>query len=286
MNPNFIVGTMRWGTWGKNLSEKEVSLLIENLYDENLKAYDLADIYGNYTTEILFGSALKSTQINRENIYLITKLGIQYPCENKPFVVKSYNTTPQYIVQQTENSLKNLQTEYLDLLLIHRPNPLMNYEEVAETFYQLQQQGKVKEFGVSNFNIQEFQYFNSLFPLKTNQVEFSLTNLENMNNGTLLQMQSLKIRPQIWSPLGNYFTENSEQKQRLERILLQLTKKYSVSITEILFAFIHKHPSNPISIIGSSNFARIRMAVNSLNIELESDDWFSLLQFSQGKKVK
>ena len=69
MNPNFIVGTMRWGTWGKNLSEKEVSLLIENLYDENLKAYDLADIYGNYTTEILFGSALKSTQINRENIY-------------------------------------------------------------------------------------------------------------------------------------------------------------------------------------------------------------------------
>lgn len=286
MNPNFIVGTMRWGISGKNLSEKQIALLIENLYAENLNSFDLADIYGNYTTEKLFGNALKSSSITREKIYLITKFGIQYPCKNNNYTVKAYNTTPKYIIQQVENSLRNLQTDYLDLLLIHRPNPLMNYDEVAETFCQLQQQGKVKEFGVSNFNTQEFTYLNSLFPLKTNQVEFSLTNLENMNNGTLLQMQSLKIRPQIWSPLGNYFNETNEQKLRIETIISSLAKKYSVSNTEILLAFILKHPSNPIIIFGSSNFERIKNAINSLNIELENDDWFLLLQNSQGKKVK
>lgn len=286
MNPNFIVGTMRWGISGKNLSEKQIALLIENLYAENLNSFDLADIYGNYTTEKLFGNALKSSSITREKIYLITKFGIQYPCENNNHSTKSYNSTAKYIIQQTETSLRNLQTDYLDLLLIHRPNPLMNYDEVAETFCQLQQQGKVKEFGVSNFNTQEFTYLNSLFPLKTNQVEFSLTNLENMNNGTLLQMQSLKIRPQIWSPLGNYFNETNEQKLRIKTIISSLTKKYSVSNTEILLAFILKHPSNPIIIFGSSNFERIKNAINSLNIELENDDWFLLLQNSQGKKVK
>ncbi len=286
MNPNFIVGTMRWGIWGKNLSEKQIALLIENLYAENLKSFDLADIYGNYTTEKLFGNALKSSSIAREKIYLITKFGIQYPCENNNYSIKSYNSTSKYIIQQTENSLKNLQTDYLDLLLIHRPNPLMNYDEVAETFYQLQQQGKVKEFGVSNFNTQEFAYLNSLFPVKTNQIEFSLMNLETMNNGTLLQMQSLKIRPQIWSPLGNYFNETNEQKIRIETIISSLAEKYSVSNTEILLAFILKHPSHPIIIFGSSDFQRIITAVNSLNIELENDDWFLLLQNSQGKKVK
>lgn len=123
---------MRWGIWGANHSEKEVQKLIETSLESGFSTFDHADIYGNYTTEKLFGDAFSEMGINREEVQLISKCGIEMPCENRSFEIKSYNYSKEHILYSVDKILENLKTDYLDLLLLHRPSPLMNPEEIAD----------------------------------------------------------------------------------------------------------------------------------------------------------
>ena len=141
-----IIGTMRWGIWGANHSVKNVQHLIEISLEEDLFTFDHADIYGNYTTEKLFGDAFSAMKINREEVQFISKCGIEMPCENRNYRIKSYNYSKENIIKSVEKSLENLQTDYLDVLLLHRPSPLMNPREIAETFDELREQKKVRHF--------------------------------------------------------------------------------------------------------------------------------------------
>ena len=280
-----IIGTMRWGIWGANHSEKEVSKLIERCISENLTTFDHADIYGDYSTEELFGNALKEMKIDRSNIQLISKCGIERPCQNKDYTIKSYNYSPQYILKSVEKSLKNLQTDYLDVLLLHRPSPLMNPDEIAETFHHLKESGKVVEFGVSNFTTSQFDLLHSYFPLITNQIEISLNKTNAFYDGTLDQLLKNKIQPMAYSVLGNYFTEETSENIRIKKVLKELCKQYNAEENQILVAFLLKHPSKIIPIIGTSRLEMISEIKKSLELNLKREDWFRLLEAKAGKAV-
>ena len=280
-----VVGTMRWGIWGANHSVKNVQHLIEISLEEDLFTFDHADIYGNYTTEKLFGDAFSAMKIHREEVQFISKCGIEMPCENRNFNIKSYNYSKNHIVDSVNQSLKNLKTDYLDLLLLHRPSPLMDPDEIAETFDRLRDQKKVRHFGVSNFSVSQFELVNDAFPLLTNQMEISVNKTDAFYNGTLDQMLLKKLRPMAWSVMGNYFTQPSAQNERIKKVLDELCTKYGAEENHILLAFLFLHPAQILPVIGTSKEQTIKDLKKSLDLKLDREDWFRLLQASEGKEV-
>ncbi|MGZ5284553.1 MAG: aldo/keto reductase [Kaistella sp.] len=280
-----IIGTMRWGIWGANHPVKEVQRLIETSLGQGLFTFDHADIYGNYTTEKLFGDAFSEMNINREEVQYISKCGIEMPCPNRNYKIKSYNYSREHILKSVDQSLENLQTDYLDLLLLHRPSPLMNPEEIAESFDLLREQKKVRHFGVSNFSPSQYDLINDAFPLVTNQVEISINKTDAFYDGTLDQMMLKKLKPMAWSVMGNYFSLKSEQNIRLKDIIEELCIKYEAQENQILLAFLMAHPAKILPVVGTSKAETIREFSESLAIKIQREDWFKLLQASEGKEV-
>lgn len=280
-----VIGTMRWGIWGANHSATEVQRLIETSLEEGLFTFDHADIYGNYTTEKLFGDAFSEMNINREEVQFISKCGIEMPCENRNFKIKSYNFSKEDILKSVDKSLENLKTDYLDLLLLHRPSPLMNPEEIAESFDLLREQKKVRHFGVSNFSPSQYDLINDAFPVITNQVEISINKTDAFYDGTLDQMMLKKLQPMAWSVMGNYFSVKSEQNTRLKNSIAELCIKHEAQENQILLAFLKAHPAKILPVIGTSKAETIRDLRKSLDIQLHREDWFKLLQASEGKEV-
>lgn len=259
---------------------------METSLEEGFYTFDHADIYGGYTTEKLFGDAVSEMNLNRENFQLISKCGIEYPGGIKPYEIKSYNYSKEYILKCVDESLQNLKTDYLDLLLLHRPSPLMDPEEISAAFGILRSNGKVRDFGVSNFTTSQFDLIHKYFPfLVTNQVEISLNETKAFYDGTLDQMMMNRIRPTAYSVLGNYFTTESEQNFRIKAVLNELCEKYSAEENQLLIAFLLKHPAEIIPVVGTSNFVNIKKFKKSLEIDLEREDWFKLLEASAGKRV-
>lgn len=276
---------MSWAKWGKDYSTEELIDLLNFCMDEGLSTFDHADIYGDYTTEGRFGEALSKSGIKRESIQLITKCGIQYVGETRDNQVKHYNYSKDYIIWSTEQSLKNLKTNYIDLFLLHRPSPLMHPDEILEAIQRLKLDGKILNFGVSNFTPSQVELIDSKVDVQANQVEFSLTQHSAMHNGSLDQMIVKGIKPMAWSPLGSYFRDTNAQTLRIKKILQKLSEKYEVSEDTILLAWIFKHPSKVAPVIGTTNKDRMRNAKQAAQLTLELEDWFSLLVASQGHKV-
>ncbi|WP_313101313.1 aldo/keto reductase [Epilithonimonas sp.] len=285
MFSELIAGTMRWGVWGANHSVKEIQKLIEVCLDENITTFDHADIYGGHTTEELFGNAWKEMDLKRENLQFISKCGIVMNSEKKPSPLKYYNYDSNYIQNCVDESLSNLKTDYLDVLLLHRPSPLMNPEEIANTFQILKDQGKVKHFGVSNFSVSQFELINQYLPLVTNQIEVSVNQISAFNDGTLDQLMMKGLRPTAWSVMGTYFSDQSDENIRIKKVIVELCDKYSAEENQILLAFILKHPSKIIPIIGTSKAETIRTLSKTLQIDLDLEDWFRILESIKGKEV-
>ena len=276
---------MNWGVWGKNLSEILMTELIEKSVSLGINTFDHADIYGGYTTEKSFGNALSLSKIDRESIFLISKCGIQYPSDKRPLKVKYYDYSKGHIRFSVENSLKNLKTDYLDVLLLHRPSPLMNPKEISEEIDKLKEEGKIKSFGVSNFTNSQIKFISKETKVLWNQIEFSLTNNHPMIDGTLDYLQENKIGVMAWSPLGSFFKEKNEKQKRITILFNELSEKYNCTHDQLLLAWILKHPANIYPVLGSTNPNRLKLAVNAIKINLEIDDWFLILKASDGKKV-
>ena len=276
---------MNWGVWGKNLSEILMTELIEKSFSLGINTFDHADIYGGYTTEKSFGNALSLSKIDRESIFLISKCGIQYPSDKRPLKVKYYDYSKDHIRFSVENSLKNLKTDYLDVLLLHRPSPLMNPKEISEEIDKLKEEGKIKSFGVSNFTNSQIKFISKETKVLWNQIEFSLTNNHPMVDGTLDYLQENKIGVMAWSPLGSFFKEKNEKQKRITILFNELSEKYNCTHDQLLLAWILKHPANIYPVLGSTNPNRLKLAVNAIKIDLEIDDWFLILKASDGKKV-
>ena len=200
---------MKWGTWGAGFSTKQYLQLIEDCVENNITSFDHADIYGDYTVEEEFGKALKLLPSLRKRLQIITKCGIQKLTPNRPdHKIKSYNTGKHHIIQSAERSLKNFHTDYLEALLIHRPDPLMHPDEIAEAFTLLKKQGKVLHFGVSNFTPSQVDLMNTGFPVEFNQIEVSILKLESFHNGQIDQCIQHQIRPMAWSPISGGQIQN------------------------------------------------------------------------------
>ena len=280
-----IAGTMTWGSWGKQLSTSQMADLMHHCKDVGITTFDHADIYGGYTTEADFGKAFTQSKIDRESIEIISKCGIQYEAETRKNTIKHYDYSADYIIWSAETSLKHLQTEYLDLLLLHRPSPLMHPDEVAKAIEQLTTQGKIRNFGVSNFTPSQMTMIGSKNTISANQIQFSLTDFDAMHDGTLDHMITNSILPMAWQPLGSVFREETEQTKRIHTVLDNLTEKYNVTKDQLVLAWILKHPSNVHPVIGTTTPERISNAMKAIKIELSLEDWFTLLVESQGHKV-
>lgn len=281
-----IAGTMTWGQWGKQLSKTQMIDLMLHCLDHNIHTFDHADIYGDYSTETDFGNAFAESGIDRNHIQLISKCGIEYLGNTRSNLkVKHYNYNKEYIIWSAENSLKNLKTDYLDLLLLHRPSPLMHPEIIAEAISTLKKEGKIKSFGISNFTSSQTDLLNKYVGVEANQIEFSLTQHSAMHDGTLDHMILNNIQPMSWSPLGYVFKEDTEQTRRIHKQLSALLDKYNATEDQLLLAWILKHPSNIIPVVGTTTKQRLKDAYAATKINLELEDWFLILVACQGHKV-
>ncbi|MFH6603242.1 aldo/keto reductase family oxidoreductase [Maribacter algicola] len=280
-----IAGTMTWGRWGRQLSKIEKIELMNHCIGEGITTFDHADIYGGYTNEADFGEALADSRIARENIQLISKCGIQYVCEARDNTIKHYDYSKDYIVWSAEQSLRNLQTDYLDLFLLHRPSPLMHPEDIAEAISRLKKAGKIKAFGVSNFAPSQIAMLETMIAVEGNQVEFSLTADKVMYDGTFDDVIANKRMAMAWSPLGGYFKEETENIKRIKEVMTNMTERYSATEGQLLLAWILMHPAQVYPVVGTTNKNRLSAAVGAMKIALQLEDWFTLLEANQGHKV-
>jgi predicted oxidoreductase len=278
---------MRWGVWGENFTTSQYEQIINQCLEIGLNIFDHADIYGHYTTEADFGNALKNKNSLRSQIKIITKCGINMLTPNRPqYTIKSYDTSAGHITKSVEQSLQNFHTDYIDTLLIHRPDILIDVEEIAATINALKKSGKIKTFGVSNFTTSQVALLHKYISVEHHQVEISVTNLNAFDNGVLDQCQIEKIEAQSWSPLGNgMFTENTEQHTCILKVADSLSKVYDCSVNQILLAFLYAHPSQIVPVIGTTKFERISEAKKAMEIELTREDFYKLWSASTGKEV-
>lgn len=257
----FILGTMRWGSWGAGWSPSEQAEKISEAVEMGLDHFDLADIYGDGKCETEFGHSLSLSGLDRKKLTLISKCGIVRG------EIKHYNTTFEYIRTAAQKSIEALRTDYLDMLLIHRPDPLMVPEEIAHAFQSLTEEGLIRAAGTSNFLPHQWDIINRLFPLETNQIEWSLTHLDPIWNGQLDQMTRHKKQPQIWGPLGG--GEMSEIAEAPEVI-----------------SWIKRHPSNPLPVVGSTKPERWKAIIEGVKSPMDRVRWFEILEKARGKRIE
>lgn len=284
-----IIGTMRLGEWGSNFNTDELEKFMDACLDLGLNDFDHADIYGHYTEEARFGKVIKRRPDLKSKIQITSKCGIRLLTPNRPeHQIKSYDSSKKHIIWSAENSLKELGVEQLDVLLLHRPDYLMNPEEIAEAFDELKQAGKVRTFGVSNFTTSQFELLNQVTPLVTNQIEISLLHRNAFEDGILDQCIRLGITPTAWSPFGggSIFTDTDSPKMKnIQVVLEELGEIYQATAGQLLLAFLLKHPAGIIPILGTSKVSRIESAKAALDISLRHEDWYKLWQAAIGEEV-
>ncbi|EFG4811304.1 aldo/keto reductase family oxidoreductase [Escherichia coli] len=246
----FVMGYWRLMDW--NMSARQLVSFIEEHLDLGVTTVDHADIYGGYQCEAAFGEALKLAPLLRERMEIVSKCGIATTAREEN-VIGHYITDRDHIIKSAEQSLINLATDHLDLLLIHRPDPLMDADEVADAFKHLHQSGKVRHFGVSNFTPAQFALLQSRLPftLATNQVEISPVHQPLLLDGTLDQLQQLRVRPMAWSCLGGGRLFNDDYFQPLRDELAVVAEELNAgSIEQVVYAWVLRLPSQPLPIIG------------------------------------
>lgn len=277
-----ILGLMRIGT-----AENPVKV-IETAYDNGITFFDHADIYGDGESEIIFADALKKTSIKREDLFIQSKCGIVKG--------KMYDFSKKHIIESVEGSLKRLDMDYLDSLLLHRPDTLVDPEEVAEAFNQLESEGKVRNFGVSNFNPGQVELLKKSVkqPLLANQLQFGLMHTGmvdaglNVNrteaasvdhDGMILEYSRINdMTIQAWSPYQgpNGVFIGDENLPELNAKLTELAEKYGTTPTGLASAWVLHHPANMQVISGSMNIGRIKQIAKASEIELSREDWYGL----------
>ncbi len=284
-----VQGYWRTADWGMTAQER-LTFLKQHI-ELGITTVDHADIYGNYECESLFGEALKLDNSVREQIQIVTKCDINLCGDKTPErKINHYDTSATHIYQSVNNSLERLNVDEIDVLLIHRPDALMDADEVAEAFSELHKVGKVKHFGVSNFTPRQFELLQSRMnkPLVTNQVEINPLNFEVAHDGTLDQMQMLRTRPMAWSCLGggSIFSGDSEQAVRVRNELEAIREEVGAgSIDQVIYAWVRRLPSKPLPIIGSGKIERVKTAVDALDIELTREQWYRVWVASKGHGV-
>ncbi len=280
-----ICGYWRLMEW--NMTPQQLLGFIEQHVELGITTADHADIYGGYACEAAFGEAMRLKAALREKMQIVSKCGIATTA-NPHNTIGHYITDKKYIIERAEKSLSNLHTDYLDLLLIHRPDPLMNADDVAEAFSSLHKSGKVKHFGVSNFTPAQFTLLQSRLPfaLVTNQLEISPVHQPAILDGSLDLCQQLRIKPMAWSCLGGGSLFSDAKFQPLRDELQKVAEEIGAeSIEQVVYAWVMRLPSQPLPIIGSGKIERVKSAWKSLSLELTRQQWFRIRKAALGYDV-
>ena len=283
---NIVAGVWRAREWG--LDAQGLAGWMSQALDLGITTFDHADIYGGYTVEPMFGAAFAQAPGLRERVQLVTKCGIKLVSPQRPgHAAKSYDSSRAHVLASVDASLQALRTDRIDLLLMHRPDLLMDPEQLADTFRHLLAAGKVLSFGVSNHTPTQLAMLRKRHPLVTNQIEFSALQMRALADGTLEQCVDLGLRPMIWSPLGGgrLFDGGDAQAARVWGVLQELSWKHGVAVTSIAYAWIMRHPSRPIPVTGTGRVQALGEAVAALKVRLSAEDWYRVWQASIGYEL-
>jgi len=281
MEKKLIAGTMRWGSWGAQMSTQQYAEAISKWLECGVNDFDLANLYGDYSCEKEFGTALKHLEIPRSSIKLISKMGIENPSEERGNSVKHYNYSKEHITSCVERSLRDLQTDYLDVLLLHRPSPLLEVNEVAEAVAALVSSGKVQSFGVSNFLPSQVEWLSKQVKIEHNQISFSLSDFQAMENGNLESFASQNLSVAAYSPIIHLENTSAELKFQLT----SLSEKYNCTEAILAVAWVLQHPLISSVVVGTSKLERIQEISKALDVRLSIQDYFFLWEAARGIKV-
>lgn len=270
-------------------STANVRSKIDACLEQNITTFDHADIYGDYQCEILFGKALAEQPSLRDQMQLVSKCGIAIPSQQYPQRgVKHYDTSAAYINMSVDNSLRNLRSEQLDLLMIHRPDPFMDVVQTAKALDALVDSGKVKTVGVSNFAAADWRVLQKHMSHKliVNQIELSLLESNSLRDGTLADIQIDDMKAMAWSPLaGGALFGDSAAAIRLQPLLTELCHRFNCGVDHLAIAWLLAHPGGIIPVVGTNNLDRIKALSAILNVELDRETWFDLYSTANGCEV-
>lgn len=279
------LGCMRIG----GMEPAAIDNLIQTSYDLGIDFYDHADIYGGGNCEVVFADSIARLGLDRSKLILQSKCGIRQGF---------FDFSKEHILDSTNRILDRLKTDYLDILLLHRPDALIEPEEVAEAFGQLKASGKVRHFGVSNFNPGQIELLQAFLPdaLCANQLQFSITNTGMIDRGIASNMKIdnsvdrdggvldycrlKKITIQAWSPFQYGFFEgvfiDNPKFPELNKVMDELCEKYGITKTGLAIAWIQRHPAKIQSVLGTTSAERVTQVADAVKIELSRPDWYAI----------
>jgi predicted oxidoreductase len=279
-----------YGMWRigdvKDTSPAHVEAKIAACLEQGITTFDQADIYGDYGAEAILGGALKANPSLRDQMEIVTKCDIVAPIGRyADKSVKYYDTSRAHIMHSVETSLSEMGIEQIDLLLIHRPDPLMDHNETGAALDELVTSGKVRAVGVSNFRPWDWSLLQSAMktPLSTNQIEISLGEVSPFTNGDLAFHQQHNHPVMAWSPLGGggLMTATSELTKRMDAI----AAAQDVDRAAVAVAFLLRHPAHILPVLGTNNLDRIKTISDATKVELDRETWFKLYEAALGKEV-
>ena len=266
-------------------------------YDAGYTFFDNADIYGGGAAETIMGRTLRAVSGMRDQIVLLTKCGVRHAGQPDPDSPNRYDLSADYLVRSCDGSLQRLGVDCIDIFMLHRMDCLVDPEEVGHAFTQLKEQGKVRHFGVSNCRPTLLTALQAAcpMPIVTHQFEFSLSRLDPLSDGTLDQCLIEHVSPMAWSPLGGGLLadgpgrllswQQNYNPDKVKPVLDEIASARGMSRATVAMAWLMKHPSGVIPIVGSATPERIRLAAKAADLELSREEWYRLMTAAQGKPL-
>ncbi|CRL11134.1 MAG: aldo/keto reductase [Phaeobacter italicus] len=288
--PGLSLSRLVYGMWrlgdDSDTSTAHVEAKINACLEQGITTFDQADIYGGYAAEGILGQAIKANPALRAQMEIVTKCDIVAPMGRYADKrVKYYDTSRAHILSSVDTSLQEMAVDHIDLLLIHRPDPLMDHRETGAALDEVVASGKVRAVGVSNFRPWDWELLQSAMktPLATNQIEISLSEIRPFTNGDLAFHQRQDHPLMAWSPLGGggLMTSSGGVADRLDAIASQ----QGVDRAAVAIAFLLRHPAHILPVLGTNNLDRIKRASDALKVDLDRETWFSLYEAALGQEV-
>jgi predicted oxidoreductase len=269
----------RWKEDPKGLSYQSIEKKINICIDHGINTFDHADMYGNYQVEELFGKAIKQKSFRREDIVISTKCGLNVVNAARPqFRIRHYDSSRQHILKSVKQSLHNLKTDYIDILLLHHPDLLMDADETVSALTEVVRKGFVRYVGVANFTVHQHSLLKSrlTIPIVTNHIELNLLNTKAITDGTIDFIKQQYSRPLAWAPLagGRLLDQNDPSSFNIRAILKKIAAKYRINEEQLAIAWLLKLGALPI--VGSNNVQRIKNATSAVKINIERQDWYEI----------
>lgn len=291
LTPDLTFSRLVYGMWrigdDADTSPKHVQAKIEACLAQGITTMDQADIYGGYTAEAVLGNALKASPGLRDELEIVTKCDIVAPVGRHAAArVKYYDTSAAHITASVEASLTDMGTDHVDLLLIHRPDPLIDPDETGPALDALVASGKVRAVGVSNFRPWDFSLLQSSMEnnLVTNQIEMSLLATDIFVNGDLAYLQERMVPPMAWSPLGGGRLMDGS-KPELLAALKRIGTEHGVDETAVAVAWLLRHPAAIMPVMGTNSLDRIAKIADATKLEMDRQTWFELYTLAIGREV-